>query len=317
MRTPVRPSLARLIPLLLNVLTVLVVTGTAVAGTFDVSLENAYRRDSLDWNIAGYSPTAQYVNVLSELTWEDVEIYQLSAEGTYRFGRQPDAKFTGCLKGRAGYGWIFAGENQDSDYAGNNRTYEFSRSNNNADDGHTVDLLVGGGIRFAWLQGRLSLIPLVGMSYHQQKLTISDGYQTIPASGSFPGLESTYTAEWYGSWLGADFAWRATPRFIVVTGLELHAVQYYGEGNWNLRSDFAHPRSFKHEGYGTGIALSLKGDYQVFEKMRLALQGRLEQWQVEDGTDTIYFADGTTSRTHLNEVNHTSVSLGVQLIWPF
>lgn len=318
MRTPVRISSLPLKVVLFTVLNVLVVwTGTAVAGSFDLSVENAYRRDSLDWNIAGYTHMGQYVNVLSELTWDDVEIYQLSAEGLYRFGRQPDAKVAGSLKGRAAYGWIFAGENQDSDYLGNNRTDEFSRSNNNADDGHTIDLLAGGGVRFAWLQGRLSLTPLVGLSYHQQKLTISNGYQSIPALGPFPGLDSSYTAEWFGPWIGADFEWQVIPRLVLGTGLELHAVQYDGEGNWNLRDDLQHPRSFKHDGEGVGAVLVLKGEYQLVQNLALGLQGRLEDWQVEDGDDTIFFADGTIVQTPLNEVNHTAATIGLNLIFSF
>ena len=36
-----------------------------------------YRSDDFDWNIAGNTILGNYVNVLSELTWRNIEIYQV------------------------------------------------------------------------------------------------------------------------------------------------------------------------------------------------------------------------------------------------
>lgn len=305
--SPLIPPRHLLTMAVLFTLMILSWTASAVAGTFSLTLGDSFRRDSLDWNIAGDS-SGRNPNILSELTWKSIRIFQLSGEGIYRFGQQSEPSVAGCLKGRAGYGWIYAGKNQDSDYLGDNRTSEFSRSNNSADDGRVVDLLAGGGVRFAWLRGRLSVMPLAGVSYHRQSLTISNGYQTIPDNGPFPGLNSSYTAEWFGPWIGADFDCRPASRLTIATGMELHNVRYYGEGNWNLRSDLQHPRSFKHEGYGFGLVLSQKFSLRLARHFAVALQGRLEKWRVDDGEDTIYFSNGTIGKTRLNEVNHSVAS---------
>ena len=45
----------------------------------------------------------------------------------------------------AAYSWIFDGKNQDSGYAGGDRTLEFSRSNNNSDEGNMLDASFGIG----------------------------------------------------------------------------------------------------------------------------------------------------------------------------
>jgi Protochlamydia outer membrane protein len=45
----------------------------------------------------------------------------------------------------AAYRRIFDGENQDSGYAGGDRTLEFSRSNNNSDEGNMLDAFFGIG----------------------------------------------------------------------------------------------------------------------------------------------------------------------------
>ncbi len=53
------------------------------------------------------------------------------------------------------------------------------------------------------------MTPLLGYSYHEQNLNITDGNQTIPDSGSFPGLNSSYDTEWQGPWIGFDLRFKA------------------------------------------------------------------------------------------------------------
>ena len=68
-----------------------------------------YRRDDLDWNIAG-DINGNNPNILSELTWDDIESYQVKFQGSLVWPKII------ALKGSANYGWIFDGENQDSDF---------------------------------------------------------------------------------------------------------------------------------------------------------------------------------------------------------
>jgi len=100
-----------------------------------------YRRDDLDWSIAGDS-SGNNPNILSELTWDDLESYQVKFQGNLVW---PNII---ALRGLADYGWISDGENQDSDYYGDNRTWEFSRSNNNSDDGDVWDVSLAIGYPF-------------------------------------------------------------------------------------------------------------------------------------------------------------------------
>jgi hypothetical protein len=114
------------------------------AGVGNFTLEAGYRLDELDWNIAG---GIKGPNIISELEWEDLEIYQMRGSGRFDF-EKGNAPFALRLKGSLAYGWIVDGENQDSDFKGNNRTLEYSRSNNNSDDGGVFDAFVGIGARF-------------------------------------------------------------------------------------------------------------------------------------------------------------------------
>ena len=106
-------------------------------------LSTGYRVDDLDWNIAG-DINGNNPNIISELTWKDLESFQLKMAGKTTFQQLL------MLRGSLAYSWIFDGENQDSDYAGDNRTFEYSRSNNNSDEGNMLDASFGIGWQFTF-----------------------------------------------------------------------------------------------------------------------------------------------------------------------
>jgi hypothetical protein len=272
-----------------------------------------YRRDDLDWNIAG-DTSGNNPNVLSELTWDDLESYQVKFQGSLAI---PNII---ALRGYADYGWIFDGENQDSDYAGDNRTYEFSRSNNNADDGEVWDASLAIGYPFRTGQTVIATFtPLVGYSQHEQKLKITDGYQTIPPVGSFAGLDSSYDTEWKGPWIGMDMRFRTkkssnfAERIETYLSYEYHWADYHAEANWNLRDDFQYPKSFEHDADGNGWIIGAGLNFILQRNIALNFDFDYQNWSAKDGTDKVFFADGTTAKTRLNEVNWSSYALGLGL----
>ncbi len=198
-----------------------------------------YRVDDFNWNIAG-DIYGNNPNILSELTWNDIEIYQI------KFHFKTILHGVCYLRGSSGFGWIFNGESQDSDYSGDNRTSEFSRSINSADDGNILDVSLGIGYQFTFRLDSFGITPLIGYSYHRQNLTITNGIRIIPPTDPFPGLDSTYVAEWNGPFLGLDFTLKLNNKHTVFAEIEYHWANYYAKADWNLRSDFAHPKSFEH-----------------------------------------------------------------------
>jgi hypothetical protein len=271
-------------------------------------LSTGYRVDDLDWNIAGdingYNP-----NIISELTWDDLESFQLKISNKTTFQQLL------MLRGSLAYSWIFNGENQDSDYLGDNRTLEFSRSNNNSDEGNMLDASFGIGWQFTFGRSDFVMAPVIGYSYHEQNLTITDGYQTIPQSGPFPGLDSTYETEWKGPWIGLDFIFRTdekskiTPEIETFISIEYHWADYYAEADWNLRTDFAHPKSFEHEADGHGIVFSTAVKFLLDYHWVLNVNFDYQKWSTDPGADRTFFANGTIAETQLNEVNWTSYAI--------
>jgi len=300
-----------------------------VLPNLDFQLGAGYRQDQFDWNIAG-TPRGTSPNILSELQWEDLEIYQVRAKGKAVVGLDNFPSFDACVKGFLGYGWIVDGDNQDSDFLGDNRTLEFSRSNNKTEDDNVLDAALAIGPRFGFREGMFIVTPLVGYSYHEQNLRITDGVQTLadqplvdsvlgpgelilPPLGPFPGLDSTYEAEWHGPWVGVDLEIRPSGRLTLTGSAEYHWADYEAKADWNLRSDLAHPTSFKHSADGDGIVLTAAAALSLGERWSMELSYDYADWETDPGRDQVFLSDGTVGETRLNEVNWESqaVMLGV------
>jgi len=277
------------------------------------TLGAGYRSDDLDWNIAG-DVSGNNPNVLSELNWEDLGIFQVKLDNV--------SIFRGIyFRGAVAYGWIMTGDVQDSDYLGDNRTLEFSRSNNSADDGNTLDATVGIGYQFSFGSNFLSFAPLVGYSHHEQNLTATDGNQTIPPTGSFAELDSTYETEWVGPWIGADLVFRMPhekkyfEEFSFQVSFEYHWADYNAEADWNLRTDFAHPKSFEHNADGIGWIVS--ADWNIFFTSQLGFKMSVNYraWDTDPGIDRTFFSDGTAAETRLNDVNWDSYAIMFGIVY--
>lgn len=283
---------------------------------FDFGLSSGYRVDQLDWNFAGYNSDFNYTNIRSELTWEDLEINQFNTHGNVTL-KHDNIPFGLSFRGTIGYGKIHSGKNQDSDYHGNNRTQEFSRSNNRSDEGDVRDFSAGLGPVFTTREGNFSITPCIGYSYHEQNLTIHDGYQTISEPGIDPsaaplgpitGLDSTFDTQWYGGWLGVVMEFAPTTNFSLHSSIELHSGTYEAEANWNLIPYFQHPVSFRHySDDAKGLLINL-GLMTGAKNLQFKIDLGYQKWQAEDGQIKFYEEDGDIYILKLNEVNWESFS---------
>ncbi len=284
------------------------------------SLSLGYRVDSLDWNIRAVNSGP---DILSELEWKDLGITQLRGE----LSGSNDTNI--YFRGQASYGWVWDGQNRDSDYAGDNRSLEFSRSSNSADGSQMLDLSAGLGAIFSTgIADQWQIVPMVGYSWHYQDLRMRNGNQVVWDSsnaavlgvggnmplGPFAGLNSTYDAKWYGPWLGADIFLDLQAAGTVFVRLEAHRVRYSAQANWNLRSDFAHPVSFEHRADGWGQVLELGWqDVSSRAYWTWGVSIVVQSWRTDPGIDRIFFSDGSVGVARLNEVNWSSNSINLTL----
>lgn len=96
---------------------------------------------------------------MSELTWDNLEIFGLQA------ALKAVLKKALYLRASLEYGWIIDGDNRDSDYLGDDRTLEYSRSDNRSDDGRVLDASAGVGYPFNLAGDRFRLFPLIGYAF--------------------------------------------------------------------------------------------------------------------------------------------------------
>ncbi len=284
----------------------------------DFRLTTGYRRDNLNFSIASVDG---YPNVISELTWEDVQSATLG--GSFRWSNSSKI----YLRGGVDLGWILTGDVQDSDYLGDNRTYEFSRSYADTKDGSLLDAEIGIGYRlempFADGNGGFRLMPLVGYAYSTQEFEMSNGVQAVAdygfamELGPFDDLKSTYDTTWDGFWIGFDMDLDFNPRHSLSAAFEYHWVDFEADADWNLRTDLAHPVSFQHSAGGEGYAASLTYRYTPTEKWFASIGFSFCSMTADPGDQVFFFADGTEATTMLNEVEWESFNVMVGLGYKF
>ncbi|MCA9404018.1 MAG: hypothetical protein KC897_09570 [Candidatus Omnitrophica bacterium] len=283
-----------------------------------------YRQDELNFNIAGDWTGRATPNILSELQWTDLQIWEYKARGEIVL------KEHYVLDAEAGWGQIWSGENQDSDYAGNDRTSEFSRSNNKSDDGQVWDYSIAAGYRMYFenindrllIADNLQLTLLVGYSRHSQHLVIQDGFQTIPLAGPFSGflppgveLDSRYRALWDGPWLGFQVDAQQGDRLRGWGRFEYHFPEVESDANWNLREDFNHPVSFSHfaNDNAYGIQFDFGGEFRLTPYTSLVANLVYRYWEAGPGLYRVFFSNADPQyavfNTRLNEINWSSLSL--------
>jgi len=278
---------------------------------FNAGIYIGQRIDDLNFNIAG-NIDGDNPNVLSELIWKDMKMKQIKATGNIIF----EDKFV--LDGMLASADIYEGDNQDSDYLGDNRSLEFSRSNNQSDDGEAYDASIGLGYRFAlpskneyFNLDQLWATVLGGYSHHEQHLIMTDGNQTLDPygmigfTGTFEGLHNNYETEWKGQWLGVELSGEKN-KLSGIFRFEYHQADYYAAANWNLRSTFAHPKSFEHFSEGHGLVFNLGLDYKISNNLSVDFKADIQDWIAEPGIDRTYLADGTSDDTRLNRVDWRS-----------
>ena len=257
-----------------------------------LSLDTGYSQGEFQWTIAG-NENGNSPNILSDLDWQNMRIVPIGIK------TEVDLWGNWKLRGAASYGRVISGKSRDSDYDGNNRSGEFSRSYADADGSHTVDVALELGYTFH-LHQQLTLTPWLGGSYHQQFLGMTNGVSVLDdegPTGKFSGLDSSYDAKWLGGSLGLDMGWSLTANTRILLGARYELLQYEGKGDWNLRDDI---RYFDHkaDGYAFGLKAGVEWDFTPSWTL-----GVLLDWatmRTSAGVDRSYFTDGTTESIKFN-----------------
>ncbi len=275
----------------------------------DVELYLGASESEFHWSIAG-DANGENPNILSELTWRDVRSNGVGISIT----SVTEKSLIGILD--LFYAEIDSGDNQDSDYFDDGRTNEFLRSYSST-DGETLNA----SYQLGWIHQivGINLIPLLAITYADQKYNSFDGVTAVntlvPTDlGPFDGLNSSYDVNWIGAGVGVMLEHQWQSKWYMKFKITSHYFDYNADANWNLRTDFAHPVSFSHEGEGYGLNTNFQLGWQVSTRYRLILRAESLKWRVDEGIDYVFFSDGTEGETQLNEavLDSTSLFLGIR-----
>lgn len=282
----------------------------------ETSLNLRKEEAQFSWNIADISPNEQAPNILSELIWDDLVINKITLNHKLLLHRGMLKRLH--LEADVAFGLVNEGWVTDSDYDGDDRTEEYSRSVSKPLGSKLLSL--SNAIGYRWqLTYQLSLTPLLGYTYHAQRFLITKGRQIIatadrtPAAGDIHGLNSQYDAFWYGPWMGIEVNFQQKRHRVTARGL-VSDTRYHAEANWNLRADLAHPKSFEHDADASNYSAFLSYSYQVNRRFAMLLSFNSERWRTEAGIDRIYFEDGSISTTALNQARWDSDSMTLGLL---
>ncbi len=278
-----------------------------IGANYSLKFETGQRVDNFDWNI-NYLQN-QTPNILSELTWSDVETYYgkislYGEEGPYRL-KVSYAKTTDANSGK----------NQDSDYAQNNRQGETERSNNSAKGSNFEDFSIAIGDSYK-IGDNQNLIIWIGYEQNRQYFHIQDVYQTIPIQKSHPGLHSTYEATWNGVNVGLEYQLGFSD-FKINTSAYYHLMKYEADANWSS-GRFQRPLSFQQKfDKTTGISAFMSIDYKLTENTILSINYDYRKFEGKDGKNIQYLAIGGIGGDRVNEVNWESQKLALGIEYKF
>jgi hypothetical protein len=260
----------------------LILCANSLLAESEVWIGAGWRQDSLDWSI-GIEDEGP--NILSELEWKDVQMWQISG------GIQGSLCQDWYYRLKGDFAKIYHGKNRDSDYLDDDRNGLHSQSDNAADRGFAYDFSIGLGYPFHCYGDQLQLIPLIGYSRSEQRLRTRKGFQTLDLFfdqvGPFSGLNSRYETKWSSVWLGVDFEYDTPSNFTIYGSIEYHYAFYLASGHWNLRPDIIGP--FHHDANASGAEAVLGTSYNVWDCLGIGVELGYKYYKSENGVDKTKF----------------------------
>ncbi len=268
----------------------------------------------LVWDIASSASATTTPNVLSELSFRDIRSlgYVINLGYMNRF----DNNIAFVLEAEYADSRIRSGRAQDSDYASDNRTDEFSRSFSDIESDSINYFSLATGIKTRWLNTKGHYLSfLIGYKKHNVDITMTNGVVEIPeadAGSLIPGLNSTYNSEFRSIFAGLStehvFSWGT-----IGFRYDLYYTDLKAEADWNLRTDFAHPVSFEQVGNGKGYAATLGYTYNHNRNWDYSIDYVVNKYHIKDGYDQTYFSDTTSFIVKLNnsEYKQEAIRIGV------
>lgn len=276
---------------------------------WDVMLAGGTRTFDLTWRTAA-APTGNGANPPFTASWDDITTVDATAGlGLRYYGMH--------LRGELTYGRIIDGSSGIKAYADDSHSQVTYHSEQRSDDGEVREGMLALGLSMSNAANTLTVIGEFGFTHSEQHLTLSDGFQIVPATGAYAGLDSHYDTRWKGAWIGMSGSWRVLPSWTLLANGRFHLVDYYGVMDFNLRTDLTHPRSIEQSGNGYAGSVGVGVVCHLNRSADIEVLLSREEWRIADGEDRVNYSNGTSDDVPLVEVILSAWNLRLGLRWEF
>lgn len=285
--------------LLYAVLLSVSVQAQVIEHKFAIALKSGYQQESLHWSIAGNS-NGSSPNILSELRWKNLGAISSGINASWKIWRGL------TLSGSYTTTFTISGNVSDMDYTADNRTAVSYAENFAADKGSTASGSACLGYELKSSSG-ISFTPALGYVINRDLLYLTDH------TGRFPALNSSYKTNWKGLFISLNAGIALAPRLKVSTRFTYNQVNYRATGDWNLRTQFEQPVSYRHRALAYGLEASAELTYALCKNLSVEAGSACSFWQTGNGTDQLYLSNGSTDHTQLNQVLKSCYQLNAGL----
>jgi len=264
----------------------------------DYSLRSKISTENLSWNIAGNSG-GESPTILSELLWED----NMRIGGDMSLEIKLKKRLIAAIS--YSYSNTISGRVTDLDYSEDNRKGITSNETYKSNIGNDQIYRLSLGYSFYKNQNELSLFTVLQL--RDSRFSLID---------KLKDLYSRYDNRLLGAGVGASLTIPFADHIELNAKSQISFNQYDAKANWNLRSDFAHPKSFVHDVTVFDFDSELKFSYQIANHFKLGFFAGFSQYSnIGNGVDKLYYNDGNISFTRLNEVKSKSLYGGLSILY--
>jgi len=268
-----------------------------------------YSSSSLNFSIAG-TTAGTNPNILSELKWKNISAFV--------YGADIELQLTKRFIVEAGFSrsHTAGGNVSDIDYAEDNRSSIFSELYAGSHKGYSQAMDIHAGYLF-WERDNVTLKGYIGYRHLTQKLYIVNRKRSTSESDMYyqEGLNSYYKTNWHMLGSTAELGWRAANKLHLSYRLGGYFCRYNAYGDWNLRNEFAHPKSYTHKDAGYRLTNQVVVRKAIGERTGLQFSYSYDVGKTKNGHDILYLNNSASLRTRLNEVRTAEHRLDVGIAY--
>lgn len=263
----------------------------------DATFGMGWRKDEIKWEVIAPGPP---LTSLRE-KWRDLNIFQLTGRGEAYVNDRYYIRLDGD------YGWIEGG-NKTFDQTNISVNPPLSEGQLRANSqGHVWDFSAGFGYLFCLCEN-LSITPLIGYSYSEQKVK-DNRYRLVGSPvDAFSDVNSYYKYQWQGAWFGInlDYQWCNWSLF---AEYQYHPSRYKAILKENIAISFTEIQKI-HDPHGNEVYAGL---YYHFEcPLTFGVMANYKDYQGHNGTAT-----AVEVPVPLSQAKWTSVSVTFEASYCF